>query len=64
MLELTSGCGADVINELMGGSAFDISLRCVSPESRPIPMGFPSGTIPQIPANILLVKNVTVIDFY
>jgi NADPH:quinone reductase len=29
-----------------------------------IPMGFASGTIPQIPANILLVKNVTVIGFY
>ena len=27
-------------------------------------MGFASGTIPQIPANILLVKNVTVIGFY
>ena len=24
-------------------------------------MGFASGTIPQIPANILLVKNATVI---
>ena len=27
-------------------------------------MGFASGTIPQIPANILLVKNATVIGFY
>jgi NADPH2:quinone reductase len=27
-------------------------------------MGFASGVIPQIPANILLVKNVTVIGFY
>jgi NADPH2:quinone reductase len=36
----------------------------VAPEGRIIPMGFASGTIPQIPANILLVKNVTVIGFY
>jgi NADPH:quinone reductase len=64
VLELTDGRGADVIYDPVGGSAFDISLRCVAPEGRIIPMGFASGTIPQIPANILLVKNVTVIGFY
>ena len=64
MLELTDGRGADVIYDPVGGSAFDVSLRCVAPEGRLIPMGFASGTIPQIPANILLVKNVTVIGFY
>jgi NADPH:quinone reductase len=64
VLGLTDGRGADVIYDPVGGSAFDISLRCVAPEGRIIPMGFASGTIPQIPANILLVKNVTVIGFY
>ena len=64
MLELTDGRGADVIYDPVGGEAFDVSLRCVAPEGRLIPMGFASGTIPQIPANILLVKNVTVIGFY
>lgn len=64
VLGLTDGCGADVIYDPVGGPAFDISLRCVAPEGRIIPMGFASGTIPQIPANILLVKNVTVIGFY
>ena len=64
VLEVTDGRGADVIYDPVGGSAFDISLRCVAPEGRIIPMGFASGTIPQIPANILLVKNVTVIGFY
>jgi len=64
VLELTGGRGADVIYDPVGGSAFDASLRCVAPEGRLIPMGFASGTIPQIPANILLVKNVTVIGFY
>src|SRR5882672_7145949 len=61
---IASAGGADVIYDPVGGSAFDISLRCVAPEGRLIPMGFASGTIPQIPANILLVKNVTVIGFY
>jgi NADPH2:quinone reductase len=64
VLELTGGRGADVIYDPVGGEAFDISLRCIAPEGRLIPMGFASGTIPQIPANILLVKNVTVIGFY
>lgn len=64
VLELTQGRGADVIYDPVGGSAFDVSLRCVAPEGRLLPIGFASGTIPQIPANILLVKNVTVIGFY
>lgn len=64
VLEFSGGRGADVIYDPVGGSAFDISLRCVAPEGRIIPIGFASGTIPQIPANILLVKNVTVIGFY
>jgi NADPH2:quinone reductase len=64
VLELTGGRGADVIYDPVGGDAFTASLRCVAPEGRIIPMGFASGAIPQIPANILLVKNVTVIGFY
>jgi NADPH2:quinone reductase len=64
VLDLTGGRGADVIYDPVGGDAFAASLRCIAPEGRLIPMGFASGTIPQIPANILLVKNVTVIGFY
>jgi NADPH2:quinone reductase len=64
VLELTGGRGADVIYDPVGGDAFAASLRCIAPEGRLIPMGFASGVIPQIPANILLVKNVTVIGFY
>ena len=64
VLELTDGRGADVIYDPVGGDAFAASMRCVAPEGRLIPMGFASGVVPQIPANILLVKNVTVIGFY
>jgi NADPH:quinone reductase len=64
VLELTDGRGADVIYDPVGGDAFAASMRCVAPEGRIIPMGFASGVIPQIPANILLVKNVTIIGFY
>ena len=34
------------------------------PRGRLIPIGFASGAIPQIPANILLVKNLDVIGVY
>lgn len=64
VLDITAGRGADVIFDPVGGDVFDQSLRCVAPLGRIIPMGFASGRIPQIPANLLLVKNLTVIGLY
>ena len=63
VLAVTDGRGADVIFDPVGGEVFDQSLRCIAPEGRIIPMGFASGTIPAIPANIVLVKNIDVIGF-
>lgn len=60
VLELTRGEGAHVILDPVGGEVFEQSLRCIAPEGRIMPIGFTSGRIPQIPANILLVKNITV----
>jgi NADPH2:quinone reductase len=34
------------------------------PEGRILPIGFASGEIPQIPANILMVKNIAVVGLY
>lgn len=62
--ELTDGRGADVIYDPVGGAAFDASLRCVAWNGRIVIVGFASGAIPQIPANILLVKHVGVLGFY
>ncbi len=56
--------GADVVYDPVGGDMFSSALRACNPEARIIPLGFASGDIPQIPANILLVKNITVIGFY
>jgi NADPH2:quinone reductase len=64
VLALTSGRGADVIFDPVGGAVTEESLRCIAPEGRLIPMGFASGTIPTLPANIVLVKNITVIGIY
>jgi len=56
--------GADVVYDPVGGDLFKAALRACNPEARIIPLGFASGEVPQIPANILLVKNIEVIGFY
>lgn len=56
--------GADVVYDPIGGDQFKAALRACKPEARLIPLGFASGEVPQIPANHLLVKNLTVIGFY
>ncbi|WP_069300230.1 NADPH:quinone oxidoreductase family protein [Neptunicoccus sediminis] len=56
--------GADVVYDPVGGDLFNQALRATNPEGRLIPLGFASGEVPQIPANILLVKNLTVIGYY
>jgi NADPH2:quinone reductase len=56
--------GADVVYDPVGGDQFKAALRACNPEARLIPLGFASGEVPQIPANILLVKNLTVLGFY
>jgi NADPH:quinone reductase len=63
VLEMTNGRGVDVVYDPVGGAAFDASLRCTVAGGRILVVGFASGTVPQIPANILLVKNLTVIGY-
>jgi NADPH2:quinone reductase len=59
--ELTEGRGADVVYDPVGGELFTASLRSMAFEGRILVIGFAGGTVPQIPANHLLVKNVDVI---
>ena len=56
--------GADVVYDPVGGDLFKAALRACNPEARIIPLGFASGEVPQIPANILLVKTIEVIGYY
>ncbi|MEO0938960.1 MAG: NADPH:quinone oxidoreductase family protein [Pseudomonadota bacterium] len=56
--------GADVVYDAVGGAAFDAALRSTNPGARLLPIGFASGGVPQVPANYLLVKNLTVIGFW
>ncbi|WP_170409056.1 NADPH:quinone oxidoreductase family protein [Ruegeria arenilitoris] len=56
--------GADVVYDAVGGDVFKAAFRSTNPEGRLLPIGFAGGDVPQIPANHLLVKNLTVIGFY
>lgn len=55
---------ADVVYDPVGGTAFDAALRATRPGGRLLPIGFASGTVPQVPANLLLVKDLTVTSFW
>ncbi len=56
--------GADVVYDPIGGTQFEAAMRASNQGARLLPLGFASGDVPQIPANILLVKNMTVLGFY
>lgn len=56
--------GADVVYDPVGGDAFKAALGACRPQARYIVIGFASGDVPQVPANILLVKNIDLIGFY
>lgn len=56
--------GIDVVYDPVGGDGFKAALSVCNQEARVIVIGFASGDVPQVPANILLVKNIDVIGFY
>jgi NADPH2:quinone reductase len=57
----TGGRGADVVYDPVGGDAFDQAIRAVNWEARMLVIGFASGKIQSVPANLVLVKNISVI---
>lgn len=61
VLELTGGRGADVIYDPVGGPVFSESLRAIAYDGRLLVIGFTSGSAAAVPANIALVKSISVI---
>ena len=59
--EITSGKGADVIYDPVGGKIFTESLRCIAWGGRLLVVGFADGSIPAAPANRILIKGCSVI---
>lgn len=64
LLELTGGKGADVIFDPVGGELFDACLRAVAWGGRILVIGFAGGTIPHIPANLPLLKGISIVGVF
>ena len=60
---LTDGRGVDVVFDPVGGEAFTQAMRTVAWGGRMLVIGFASGSVPQIPANHVLVKNIDIMGF-
>ncbi len=58
---ITGGQGADIIIDPVGGDVFDESVRCIAFNGRLLVVGFASGRIPSITANMPLIKGFSVI---
>lgn len=56
--------GVNVVYDAVGGPAFDAALSACRPEGRLLAIGFASGQVPQVAANLLLVKNLSVMGLY
>lgn len=56
-----TGGGADVIYDPVGGDIFDESTRCIAFGGRLLVVGFASGRIPTVRANIPLIKGFSVV---
>ena len=62
--ELTSGRGADVIFDPVGGKLFDDCLRAIAWRGRILVIGFAAGSIQSIPANLPLLKGSAVVGVF
>ena len=61
---LTEGRGVDVAYDPVGGPYTAAALRSLAWRGRLLVIGFAAGEIPQIPANLLLLKEVSAVGVY
>ena len=59
---VTGGKGVNVVLDVVGGQAFDASLRSLAFGGRIVVLGFTSAEIPNIKSNYLLLKNLAAVD--
>jgi NADPH2:quinone reductase len=64
LMSLTEGMGLDVIVDQVGGEVFNESLRALRKGGRMLVVGFASGVIPQVRANYLLLKQISVVGVH
>ncbi|MFP5069013.1 zinc-binding dehydrogenase [Pseudonocardia nantongensis] len=56
-----TGGGADVVLDPVGGPSAEAALRALGAGGRFCVIGFTSGEIPRLPANVVLLRNRTVV---
>ncbi|MHC2273959.1 NADPH2:quinone reductase [Bradyrhizobium diazoefficiens] len=61
---ITSGQGIDVGFDNVGGAVFEQMARLMKWGGRLLPIGFASGEIPQVPMNLPLLKNYSIIGVF
>jgi NADPH2:quinone reductase len=59
-----AGGGVDVVVEMVGGKVCEEALRLLRWEGRLVVVGFAGGSIPALPANVLLVKNAAALGVF
>ncbi len=59
--ELTGGALCDLVFDPVGGDVFDESTRCVAFGGKLLVIGFVAGRIPQVAANIPLIKGFSLV---
>jgi NADPH2:quinone reductase len=62
--ELTAGRGADVVYDPVGGELTESAFRAIGWNGRYLVVGFSSGTIPQLPLNLPLLKHASVVGVF
>lgn len=58
--ELTGGKGADVVYDPVGGELAQQALKGTDWQGRYLVIGFASGAIPEFPANLALLKEISI----
>ncbi|MEO7038984.1 MAG: NADPH:quinone oxidoreductase family protein [Candidatus Elarobacter sp.] len=64
LIKAATDGGFDVALDNVGGAQFDAALRAARRDARVLVVGFAGGTIPQIPANRILLKELDVLGVY
>lgn len=62
VMRITGGKGVDVVFDPVG--KLIPSLKCVNWGARLVVVGFASGPIEKVPANLLLLKSVSIVGLY
>jgi len=62
--ELTGGKGVNVVYDPVGGELGETALRTLARGGRFLVVGFACGTIPKFPANLVLLKEASIIGVW